>query len=60
MSFIESSINMVNSSDDGFKKQKMFQEKYCEKKSYDMKIQDIKHEVNWSRDFFGFKNIKVF
>jgi len=51
---------MVNSSDDGFKKQKMFQEKYCEKKSYDMKIQDIKHEVNWSRDFFGFKNIKVF
>ena len=61
MSLINSGIKSMNSSsDDGFKKQKIFKDQYCEKKSYDVTIQEVKHDVRWSRDLFSFKKQNAF
>lgn len=52
---INSGINKMEcSSNDGCKKQKMFNNQYGENRSYDIGIENVKHEISWSRDFFKF------
>ncbi|WP_407409143.1 hypothetical protein [Methanobrevibacter sp.] len=52
---INTGLNSMQNSNEGIKKQKIFNDQYCEKKSFDVKIQEVKHGINWKNDFFKFK-----
>lgn len=39
---------------DVYEKTKMLQDQYNDKKSYEIKVQDVKREISWANDFFKF------
>lgn len=45
---------LKNSPIDVYEKQKMLQNQYSDKKSYEIKVQDVKRQISWANDFFKF------